>query len=160
MEILKTSALDDKPGWVEEYTKRQGLRQQGFVSQPLYQSVQGLQGIQGAQGAQGTQGISGPCGLSGEQGIIGIASSSEDLIEKKIEEVLKKYNLIPDGVEGTSHPCNIGNAFQLDKTFTLEEVINIVDSLPNRNINIHGIFEDRTEVLIDKNELIKKLKEK
>lgn len=78
-------------------------------------------------------------------------SVSAGTIEESVVEILKKYKLLPEDVKSE---LNV----ESEKTFTLEEIIKIIDSLPNRNINISPIFEFGGEVIISKNELIEKLK--
>lgn len=74
-----------------------------------------------------------------------------DTIEESVVQILKKYKLLPEDVKSE---LNV----ESEKTFTLEEVIKIIDSLPNRNMNISPVFAFGGEVIISKNELIEKLK--
>lgn len=73
-------------------------------------------------------------------------SVSAGTIEESVVQILKKYKLLPEDVKSE---LNV----ESEKTFTLEEIIKIIDSLPNRNI-----FEFGGKVIISKNELIEKLK--
>jgi len=69
--------------------------------------------------------------------------------------VLPSDNIIYD-TETSLNPFTINN----QKTFTLEHIINIIESMPiEMNIRHGGIFEYNKKELINKSELITKLKQ-
>jgi len=76
-------------------------------------------------------------------------------IEEAVLKILNKYNVyIP-----ASQEVSIGYSVSTNKTFTLDEVIKIIESVDKRlNLNVHGIFENHSEDLIDRNKLIEKFK--
>lgn len=82
------------------------------------------------------------------------SSISADTIEDAVVQLLKKYNLLSEDVKEPS--IKLEN----EKTFTLNEIIKIIDSLPNRNVNTTSLFENTGEILVNKNELLNKFKDK
>jgi hypothetical protein len=76
-------------------------------------------------------------------------------IEEAVLKILNKYNVyIP-----ASHEVSVGYSAYPMKTFTLDEVIKIIESVDKRlNLNVHGIWENHTEDLIDRDKLIQKFK--
>ena len=199
MTHLKTNPFDERPSWVEEYTKRRGLTDQQGISELMRH--QGIQGVAGQQGISGMQGVS---GMQGEPGYthMGKTVFNNDVcidgmsvrdfvnnipvksIENAVLEILEKHGIYTkdssvriggeiedadldadiedkEDMFGTMGPNDDGvqDAYQKDKTFTLDEIITIIESFPVKmNINRGGIWEYSQEQLIDKNELIKKLK--
>jgi hypothetical protein len=81
---------------------------------------------------------------------------SADNIESAVKELFTKY-----GVVMTKTPdISIGYLNEeKNKTFTLDEIITIIESMDTRlNVNVHGIWENTQEHLIDKDKLIEKIK--
>lgn len=88
----------------------------------------------------------------------------DEIIEESIVEILKKYNLMQDthefGIDDSDtmlsndlikYPINDDEP---EKTFTLNEVIKIIDSIPIEiDVKHGGIFEFTQKELIDKNHL-------
>ena len=174
MAHFKSNPFDERPNWVEEYTKTLGLIGQRGLSGQM--GMSGVQGVCGQQGVSGIQRVQGQLGhhndvhidsLSVRDFVNNIPAIS---IENAVLEILEKHGIYTkdssvrindDILGGTMGPNDDGvqDAYQKDKTFTLDEVITIIDSSPVKmNVNRGGIWENTTEHLIDKNELIKKLK--
>jgi hypothetical protein len=67
-------------------------------------------------------------------------------------------SLITTGERGVDNYSD--DSTPISKTFTLDEVIKIIESTEKRlNLNTVGIWENKTEELIDKHKLIEKFKE-
>lgn len=79
-----------------------------------------------------------------------------EAIEDAVLKILEKH-----GIYSKTIDPNIGYEKDLNaKTFTLDEVIKIIDSTEKRlNVNTVGIWENKTEELIDKHKLIEKFKQ-
>ena len=138
--------------------------------------IMGMQGIQGSVCQQGSIGISGSQGVSGRQGSQGVTSIDQDNqalrvnissehIEDTVLKILKKHGVITDEykIEKEQEGCKghmgiqdfgLEEAYQLDKTFTLDEIITIIDSI---SIATHS-NDFWKEDLINKKTLIEKFK--
>lgn len=83
-------------------------------------------------------------------------SINPEAIEDAVLKILEKH-----GIYSKTIDPNIGYEKDLNtKTFTLDEVIKIIDSTEKRlNVNTVGIWENKTEELIDKHKLIEKFKQ-
>ena len=141
--------------------------------------IMGMQGIQGSVcqqgsiGISGSQGVSGVSGRQGSQGVTSIDQDNQALrvnissehIEDTVLKILKKHGVITDEykIEKEQEGCKghmgiqdfgLEEAYQLDKTFTLDEIITIIDSI---SIATHS-NDFWKEDLINKKTLIEKFK--
>jgi len=92
----------------------------------------------------------------GNTGCLDTAKISAPSIEEAVIQILNKYNVYIPAV----HEVSVGYSNQNNsKTFTLDEVIKVIESVePRLNVNTVGIWENKTEPLIDKDKLIEKFK--
>lgn len=92
---------------------------------------------------------------------------SKESIENAVVELFNKYGVVdkygkdiqPIDTATGFYDTSAGYSIPSDKTFTLDEVIKIIESTEKRlNVNTVGIWENKTEELIDKHKLIEKFK--
>ena len=146
-----------------------------------YMGVSGSVGPMGQQGAQGIQGMQGIAGQSGYSHLNSMTLSQfashipADSIEDAFLELCKKYgvqtqessleyfnNANDDSEDWSEEDADVDDEMSFDeeiKTFTLDEIINIIESLSvEMNVNHGGVFEFTHKELIDKNRLKEILK--
>lgn len=91
-----------------------------------------------------------------ERSLVSNVIINSDAIEDAVLKILNKYNVYIPGAFDVS----MGYSTSTPKTFTLDDIIKIIESMETRfNVNKVGIWENTTEHLIDRDKLIQKFKE-
>lgn len=135
-----------KKGYSPKPIPRPEIHSHGYA----YKIQQGTQGVQGIQGAQGIQ---------GPQGVQKVLQQLDEEFEQNVLKILDKHGVVRNGTSLFLSEPEYANEeiTQEIKTFTLDEVIKIINELPVEHpIQVSSaIFEPKD--LIDKKVLIEKL---